>query len=120
MLQLKTLEEDLKDGQLLIELLNRLVANEEVQNLQGNKPETTRGPKSIERWDKNPRSKVQSLQNIGIALHFCAQLNIKLVNIGELEVCVCVCVGWVCARVCCVRVCMHVYVWLRERQESKI
>ena len=85
LLQLKTLEEDLKDGQLLIELLNRLVATEEVQNLQGNKAEGHQGPKSIEKWDKNPRGKLQSIENIGMALQFCRQQNIKLVNIGELR-----------------------------------
>ena len=67
--QVKGLGEDLQDGQLLIELLNRLAA-----------------PKSIEKWDKNPRGKLQSIQNLGLALSFCTQQNIKLVNIGE---CVC-------------------------------
>lgn len=62
------MEEDLKDGRILVDLLNRL----EVSN-------------AIQRWNKNPRSKVQCLENIGLALHFCSQQNIKLVNIGELK-----------------------------------
>ena len=81
---MKTLEEDLKDGQLLIELVNRLAATEDAQSTQGGKAEGPRGPKSIEKWDKNPRGKLQCLENIGMALHFCELHNIKLVNIGEL------------------------------------
>ena len=64
--QVKSFEEDLKDGGVLVELLNRLAA-----------------PKAIERWDRNPRGKLQSIQNLGLALAFCTQQNIKLVNIGE-------------------------------------
>ena len=63
--QVKALDEDLQDGQLLIELLNHLAA-----------------PKSIERWSKNPRGKLPSIENLGLALNFCSQQNIKLVNIG--------------------------------------
>ena len=64
--QVKNLAEDLQDGLLLVELLNRLAA-----------------PKSIERWNKTPRGKLQSIENLGLALQFCTQQQIKLVNIGE-------------------------------------
>ena len=63
---MKNLAEDLQDGLLLVELLNRLAA-----------------PKSIERWNKTPRGKLQSIENLGLALQFCTQQQIKLVNIGE-------------------------------------
>lgn len=64
--QVKSLGEDLQDGLLLVELLNRLAV-----------------PKAIEKWDKKPRGKLQSIGNLGIALNFCAMQNIKLVNIGK-------------------------------------
>ena len=63
---MKTLEEDLQDGVLLIELLNRLVA-----------------PNGIERYKKSPPGKLQCIENLGIALRFITNQNIKLVNIGE-------------------------------------
>ena len=64
---MKSLGEDLQDGLVLVELLNRLAV-----------------PKAIDKWDKKPRGKLQSIQNLGIALHFVTMQNIKLVNIGKL------------------------------------
>lgn len=63
---MKNLGEDLQDGLLLVELLNRLAV-----------------PKAIERWNKTPKGKMHSIENLGIVLNFCTQQNIKLVNIGE-------------------------------------
>lgn len=63
---MQSLQTDLVDGLLLIELLEKLAA-----------------PKSVGRYNKNPRQKIQMLENLGRVLKFIADENIKLVNIGE-------------------------------------
>jgi len=60
------METDLQDGLLLIDLLNKLAQN----------------PKAIERYNKSPRGKLVCIENLGLALRFCTNQNIKLVNIG--------------------------------------
>ena len=65
--QAKDMQTDLQDGLLLIDLLNKLALN----------------PKAIERFNKNPRGKLQCIENLGLALRFCTNQNIKLVNIGK-------------------------------------
>lgn len=64
--QAEDVEKDLQDGTLLIELLN-ILAN----------------PRKIPRYNKNPRNKVQCMENLGAALDFIKSENIKLVNIGK-------------------------------------
>ena len=66
LLQVKALETDLQDGLLLVELLDKLAA-----------------PKSVGRYSRRPINKVQMLENIGKALWFIHEQNIKLVNIGK-------------------------------------
>ena len=62
------MQTDLADGILLVELLEKLAA-----------------PKSVGRYNKNPRQKLQMLENLGAAMRFIAAEKIKLVNIGEFE-----------------------------------
>ena len=64
--QIKDLETDLTDGLLLIDLLEKIAT-----------------PNKIGRYNKNPKSKVQCVENLGIAFRFITGQNIKLVNIGE-------------------------------------
>ena len=52
---------------MLIELLDKLAA-----------------PKSVGRYNKNPKQKLQMVENLGSALQFIAKEKIKLVNIGKL------------------------------------
>ena len=63
---MKTLECDLQDGLLLVELVDKLAA-----------------PKSVGRYSKHPVNKVQMLENLGKVLKFVHDQNIKLVNIGK-------------------------------------
>jgi hypothetical protein len=62
----ESLQTDLTDGILLMELLDKLA-----------------NPKSVGRYNKNPRQKIQMLENLGGALRFIAAEKIKLVNIGK-------------------------------------
>ena len=64
--QAEDVEKDLQDGILLIELLNILAK-----------------PRKIQRYNKNPRNKVQCMENLGAALEFIKSESIKLVNIGK-------------------------------------
>lgn len=64
--QAQRLETDLMDGLMLIELLDKLAT-----------------PKSVGRYNKNPRQKIQMVENLGSALQFISSENIKLVNIGK-------------------------------------
>lgn len=61
-----SLETDLKDGLLLIDLLEKLAA-----------------PNKVGRYNKNPKQKVQMIENLGSALRFIYAQDIKLVNIGK-------------------------------------
>ena len=63
--QAEDVEKDLQDGTLLVGLLNLLAK-----------------PRKIERYNKNPRNKVQCMENLGTALAFIKSESIKLVNIG--------------------------------------
>ena len=63
--QIEDVEKDLQDGTLLVELLNMLAK-----------------PRRVERYNKNPRNKVQCMENLGAALDFIKSEDIKLVNIG--------------------------------------
>lgn len=51
---------------MLIELLEKLVT-----------------PKTVGRYNKNPKQKVQMIENLGTALQFIHGEKIKLVNIGK-------------------------------------
>ena len=64
--QTTSLAEDLKDGLLLINLLEKLAA-----------------PNKVGRFSKNPTNKVQMIENLGQALKFIKEQKIKLVNIGK-------------------------------------
>ena len=66
--QVKSLETDLQDGLILVQLL-----------------ETLASPKKIERYNKNPLIKPQKIENLGACFRFFEQENIKLVNIGTLK-----------------------------------
>ena len=61
------LKTDLQDGLLILELMEILAR-----------------PRKPGRYNKNPRSKLQCIENLGIALKFIASENVKLVNIGKL------------------------------------
>lgn len=61
------LETDLIDGLLLIDLIEKL-AN-----------------KKVGRYTKKPMNKVQCIENLGTALRFIMDQDIKLVNIGKLK-----------------------------------
>lgn len=63
--QADDVEKDLQDGTLLIELLN-ILAN----------------PRKIQRYNKNPRNKVQCMENQAAALTFIKSEGMKIVNIG--------------------------------------
>lgn len=63
--QAEDVEKDLQDGTLLVELLNILAK-----------------PRKIERYNKNPRNKVQCMENLGAALTFIKSEGMKIVNIG--------------------------------------
>ena len=65
---MKDLSIDLEDGTRLVELLEKLAT-----------------PKTVGRYSKNPMNKLQMLENLGKALQFIQNENIKLVNIGEPE-----------------------------------
>lgn len=65
-MQVKNLETDLQDGLLLVELLDKLAT-----------------PKTVGRYSKKPINKVQMIENLGRALQFIHDQNIKLVNIGK-------------------------------------
>lgn len=45
-------------------------------------------PKSVGRYNKNPRQKIQMVENLGSVLRFIAKENIKLVNIGKQVLCI--------------------------------
>lgn len=60
------LETDLADGLLLITLLENLAK-----------------PRKVGRYNKNPISRIQFIENLGQALKFIKSENIKLVNIGK-------------------------------------
>lgn len=68
-IQVTKFEDDLGDGLLLIDLLEKLAA-----------------PNKVGRYSKDPKGKVHMVTNVGTALTFIANQNIKLVNIGELLV----------------------------------
>ncbi len=59
-------EDDLNDGLLLIDLIEKLAA-----------------PNKVGRYSKDPKGKVHMVTNIGTVLKFITDQNIKLVNIGE-------------------------------------
>lgn len=59
------LETDLIDGLLLIDLLEKL------------------SNKKVGRYTKKPMNKMQCIENLGTALRFISDQNIKLVNIGK-------------------------------------
>ena len=63
--QVKDFSEDLKDGVLLIECLEKLMA-----------------PKTVGRYVKHPTNLAQKLDNIGKTLQLIKDQDIKLVNIG--------------------------------------
>lgn len=65
--QITSLATDLKDGLLLIELLEKLAA-----------------PKTVGKYNKTPKIKAQCVENIATALRFVSEQGIKLVNIGKL------------------------------------
>lgn len=65
--QVQSLETDLQDGVMLIELLEKLAT-----------------PRTVGRYNKNPRMKMQMIENLGNALQFINKEKIKLVNIGKL------------------------------------
>lgn len=60
------METDLVDGLMLIELLEKLAS-----------------PKTVGRYSKNPKQKLQMIENLGTALQFIYNQKIKLVNIGK-------------------------------------
>lgn len=60
------MQTDLRDGLVLIDLLEKLAA-----------------PNKIGRYNPNPTQKVQMIENLGCALRFIYSQGIKLVNIGE-------------------------------------
>ena len=64
--QIEDLETDLMEGQLLIELLDKLAA-----------------PHKVGHYSKNPKMKAHCLENLGLALAFIKSQHIKLVGIGE-------------------------------------
>ena len=64
--QVKDLETDLRDGLLLIELMDKLSA-----------------PNKIGRYNRKPVIKAQFIENLANVLHFITSQNIKLVNIGR-------------------------------------
>lgn len=66
MLQIQSLETDLTSGIVIIELLEKLAS-----------------PKTVGRYNKNPRMKMQHIENLGLALKFLSNEKIKLVNIGK-------------------------------------
>ena len=59
------LETDLIDGLLLIDLIEKIAS------------------KKVGRYTKKPMNKVQCIENLGTALRFIKEQNIKLVNIGK-------------------------------------
>ena len=63
--QVANLQTDLKDGVLLIDLLEKLTV------------------KTVGRYNKNPNTKMHCIENLGNALKFIFAQNIKLVNIGK-------------------------------------
>lgn len=65
-LQVKDFSEDFKDGVLLIECLEKLMA-----------------PKTVGRYVKHPTNLAQKLDNIGKTLQLIKDQDIKLVNIGK-------------------------------------
>ena len=74
-MQVKSLENDLQDGLLLVELVDKLAA-----------------PKGVGRYSKRPVNKVQMLENLGKVLQFVRDQNIKLVNIGKEKLKLAMCV----------------------------
>ena len=67
MLQVQSLETDLVNGTVLIELLEKLAH-----------------PKTVGRYSKTPRLKMQMIENLGMSLKFLSNEKIKLVNIGKI------------------------------------
>eukprot|EP00731_Ephydatia_muelleri_P017641 Em0010g739a len=67
--QITSLATDLKDGLLLIELLEKLAA-----------------PKTVGKYNKTPKIKAQCVENIATALRFVSEQGIKLVNIGPEDI----------------------------------
>lgn len=65
-LQVKDLETDLKDGLLLIELMEKLAA-----------------PNKVGPYNHKPTIKAQFIENLSTVLRFITSQSIKLVNIGE-------------------------------------
>lgn len=45
--------------------------------------ENVASPKKVGRFNKNPRMKMQAIENLGVSLNFIAAEKIKLVNIGK-------------------------------------
>ena len=66
--QVHDLKTDLKDGLLIITLLEHLAK-----------------PRKIGRYTRNATNKLHCIENIGASLRFTKSENIKLVNIGELK-----------------------------------
>ena len=68
-LQLKDIAKDLEDGLILVDLMEKLAPS-----------------KTVGRYHKNPRQKIQMIENLNTALQFISAQNIKLVNIGKFKV----------------------------------
>ena len=64
--QVNDLETDLKDGLLIIALLEQLAK-----------------PRKVGRYNKNPTNKLHCIENLGACFRFTKSENIKLVNIGK-------------------------------------
>ena len=64
--QVQDLQTDLKDGLLIITLLEQLAK-----------------PRKVGRYCRNPVNKLQCIENLGVGFRFTKSENIKLVNIGE-------------------------------------
>ena len=67
-MQVKDLSVDLQNGLLLVQLLDKLAS-----------------PKTVGRYSKNPINMVHMIENLGKALQFIRDQDIKLVNIGKDE-----------------------------------
>lgn len=69
-LEIKNLKEDIKDGKIVMELLNNLSS-------------TLGSGKQVRKRYNKPRLEVQMRENLTECFKFIEQENIKLVNIGE-------------------------------------
>lgn len=65
--QVNDLQTDLKDGLVLVELIESIAS-----------------PRKIGRYNKNPKIKPQLLENLGAVFKFLEKEQIKVVNIGKL------------------------------------